>query len=182
MAIFTMISTRHNKILYDAPNDGFTLIEVVMYLALFAILFGGAVLAAYNVIEGSGKNQTRAQLQEEGDFLAGKLAWVLSGAQTVTTPITGSQASILSLTKYGGTTWTVNANGANMELQTASGTFPLNSSAIQLAPGTLRFTHTASSGGGTNPESVTTAFTLTAKSPGGADMRQDFTTTTYLRK
>lgn len=177
-----MVTTRHNKISRGTLSDGFTLIEVVMYLALFAILFGGAVLAAYNVIEGSGKNQTRAQLQEEGDFLSGKLAWIVSGVQSVTFPAVGAQGSILTLTKYGGTTWTVDANGANMELQTASGTFPLNSSAIQLAPGTLRFTHTASSGNGTNPESITTAFTLITKSPGGADMRQDFSAVTYLRK
>ena len=52
---------------------GFTLIETVVYLGLFAILFSGGIAADYNVLETSGKNQSKAMIQEEGDFLIAKM-------------------------------------------------------------------------------------------------------------
>lgn len=180
-AIKVTSMTLHHKQL--AQQDcGFTLIEVVIYLALFAMLFGGAVLAAYNVIEGSGRNQTRAQLQEEGQFLLAKISWVVSGAQVVNSPAANAQSSILSIVKYGGTSFTVSASGANLQVQNSTGTYVLNASSIGLVPGSLKFTHDVDTGNGTNPERVRTDFTLTTITPNGATMSQDFSTVSYLRK
>jgi Tfp pilus assembly protein PilE len=174
------MTLHHNQTL--EKSGGFTLIEVVIYLALFAMLFGGAVLAAYNVIEGSGRNQTRAQLQEEGQFLLAKISWVLSGAQAVNSPTANAQSSILSLVKYGGSSFTVSASGSNVQLQNSTGTYILNSSSVALLPGSLKFAHDIDIGNGTNPERVKTDFTLTTRTPGGAVISQDFSTLSYLRK
>ena len=64
-------------------SSGFTLIETMLYLALFSMLAGGAVAAGYNLIEAANRNQTRAVLIEEGNFLLGKIGWSLQQAGTV---------------------------------------------------------------------------------------------------
>lgn len=161
---------------------GFTLIEVILYLALFAMIFGGIIVSAYNVIEGSGRTQSRAQMQEEGEFLLGKITWVLSGAQTINSPSIGDESSILSVTKYNGATLQVKLDDANLELNNAGTSTVLNASGISIVPGSLKFKHQMDSGIGINPESVESEFTLTAKTPNGQDITQDFSSTTYLRK
>src|SRR5262245_42467784 len=80
-------------------QPGFTLIEVLVYLALFTILVGGAVLAAYNVIESNGRNQTLAVLQQESNFLTGKINWALTGISDVGSPANNSTSGKLSVTK-----------------------------------------------------------------------------------
>lgn len=160
---------------------GFTLIEVLVYLALFAILIGGAVAAAYNVVEGSGRSQTRAMLQEEGDFLTAKISWALSGAQAINSPPADTPGSILSVTKWdaGIGTVTITLAGADLTLSRAGNPAQiLNNSNIQIS--NLNFTHTFT--GGINPESLAADFTLSARTPNGITISQDFSTTNYLRK
>jgi prepilin-type N-terminal cleavage/methylation domain-containing protein len=61
-------------------NRGFTLMETMIYIALFGILMSGAVVGTYNLLEGSDRNITAARVQEEGTFLNRKINWALSGA------------------------------------------------------------------------------------------------------
>ncbi len=56
---------------------GITLIETLIYIALFALLIGGGVSSAYTLIESSDKIGVRAMMEEEGNFLLAKIAWVL---------------------------------------------------------------------------------------------------------
>ncbi len=163
-------------------KSGFTLIEVVIYIALFGILFGGAIVASYNVIESSGRNQSRAQLQAEGEFLLAKIGYVLSGVQNISMPSVGITGSILKLSKYDGTTVSVYATGPLLMLQTSANNLPINTSSMGLSPNSLLFTHLASSGNGINPESLKVEFTLTTLTPTGRVLSQDFSSTTYVRK
>ena len=165
-------------------RDGFTLIETLVYLALLAIFIGGAVVATYSIIEAAGHNQTRAMMQEEGDFLIAKINWALSGAQTVTSPpfdaVTPSQSGLLSVSKYGGANVTVTISGSDMQYHDVGGTNTLNNSNVQVS--SLLFTHTASSGDGVDPESVKATFIVSAKTPAGAVLTQNFSTVDYLRR
>jgi prepilin-type N-terminal cleavage/methylation domain-containing protein len=162
-------------------DSGFTLIEVIVYLALFAILFGGAIAAAYNVIESSGRNQTKANLQEEGEFLVAKINWALSGAQIVSV-LAPSKLSVSGL--YNGQPimidLSVRLDGTNMVIDKGSGTVVLNNSNTYVSQ--LVFIHTSASGQGINPESVAARFVLTTKTPNGMDMSQEFSTIAFLRK
>jgi prepilin-type N-terminal cleavage/methylation domain-containing protein len=54
---------------------GFTLIETIIYLALFSIVIGGALAATTVLFEGAGRNTTEARLQEEGTFMLEKIAY-----------------------------------------------------------------------------------------------------------
>lgn len=73
-------------------NKGFTLIEVVIYLALFSIIIGGALVSVYNIIESSGKLENKVVMQEEANFLLRKINWVLNGARDYT--ISGNKLTI----------------------------------------------------------------------------------------
>ena len=87
-------------------QKGFTLIETLIYLALFAIFFGGAAAAAYAVIETSGRNLTKSMVQEEGNFMLAKINWALSGVQTIDAPngapAPGNTGSLLSVNRITG--------------------------------------------------------------------------------
>src|SRR3989344_2337496 len=84
-------------------KKGFTLIETLVYLALFALIIGGMVVAAYLLFETSDRYQTRAMLQEEQNFVMAKIMRTLNNAKDICAPAVGSPDSSLSVASYGGT-------------------------------------------------------------------------------
>ena len=58
-------------------KKGFTLIETLIYIALFALLIGGGVGSAYSLIASSDRITTGAMLEQEGNFLLAKIGWML---------------------------------------------------------------------------------------------------------
>ena len=167
---------------------GFTLIEVLIYLALFGIMFGGVMIAAYNVFESTGRNETKAMVQEEGDFLMAKIDWTISGAQSVTSPASGvscvSPACPLSVIKWDtsiGNPVVVTMNGTNMTLSRgSSAAVTLNNDNVQVS--NLSFAHNNDSGDGIAPESIQAQFTVSTKTANGSAYSQIFKSTNYLRK
>ena len=71
----------------DTPADshaaGFTLIEVLVYLALYALMFSGALSAVYGVIGSSARDVTASTIEEEGDFVLGKFDVAARSADTM---------------------------------------------------------------------------------------------------
>lgn len=157
-------------------NRGFTLIETLVYLALFALIIGGFVAAAYMLFETSDRNQTKAMMQEEANFLVGKLNWVMSGVDSsyAITPSANTSDSTLTVTKYDGSTFTVFRSGSSMQLNGET----LNNSNVTISK--LVFIHTYA--GGTSPESIEAGFTISAKTPTGGTISEIASTTRYIRK
>lgn len=161
---------------------GFTLIEALMYMALFGIIIGGAVTAAYSIAEASTRSVTRSLVQEEGNFLVAKIGWVLSGARAVDDPAVGNTGPSLSVTKWDTAIAhpiVVQLVGTDMTI--SRGTNPasiLNNDNVQVSA--LSFSHAF--GGGTDPESVEASFTVSARTPTGQIVNQNFKTIVYLRK
>jgi type II secretory pathway pseudopilin PulG len=157
---------------------GFTLIETLVYIGLFALIISGLLFSTFNVFQTSDRTKTRAAVQEEGDFLLGKLNWALSGASAVSAPASGGTGTTLTLTKAGSSISFALSSG-NLTLQRGVGAATrLNNTNSTITAATL-FTHTGSGG---SPEFVTAAFTLQTKTPNGLSYSQDFQTTKYLRK
>ncbi len=153
---------------------GFTLIETLVYLALFGIMVGGFVVSAYGMFESSDRNLAKAMLQQEKNFAMGTVQWALSGAQTVSVPAVGASAGTLTLTKYGGTV---------VSIMESSGVVLVNGNPItnsNVVISNLVFIHTHP--GGTNPESVEAGFTISARTPDGKIIAQTASTTRYIRK
>jgi type II secretory pathway pseudopilin PulG len=172
----------------NKKNRGFTLIEAAIYMALFGILMGGAVVAAYNIFEGSGRAQTRAMIQEEGDFLLSKISWVLSGTQAVTAPNSSTMGSSLTVVKYDtsiGNPIVIFIPPGTFNLAMSTSSNPtweiLNNTNVRIS--NLLFYHTLSSGNGVDPETVQFSFTVSATTPNGQTISENFPTTTIsLRK
>ena len=61
---------------------GLTLIETIIYLALFTIIIGGSLIAVYQILQASTQSQEYALIEEEGNFLMGKLVWAIDTADS----------------------------------------------------------------------------------------------------
>jgi prepilin-type N-terminal cleavage/methylation domain-containing protein len=102
-------------------NRGFTLLETLIYIVLFSILMTGAMIAAYNLLDGGGRNKLAIGVEEEGTFINRKINWVLTGASavsassdgttlTVTRPDLGAQSPLVLVGN--GTTITLSRGGS----------------------------------------------------------------------
>ncbi|HEY5383091.1 MAG TPA: prepilin-type N-terminal cleavage/methylation domain-containing protein [Candidatus Paceibacterota bacterium] len=161
-------------------KNGFTLIEVIIYLALFAILMAGALTASFNLVESGGRDASRALLAEEGSFVIAKVQWALSGATLITVPSVGGSSSVLSVARVSGR----DSNGISVSLPTVAA---VTVDPSELVGGTVMLTsvsfyHAAGSGTGINPESLGVRFTLSTHTRGGALLSQEFFSTTSLHK
>ncbi len=113
----------------------FTLMEVIIYIALFSILMTGGIIATYQLIEGGTHNETAVGIQEEGTFLIRKISWALTGVYTASV---SSDGTVLSITKYPGPDFaatdnpiTIYASGGTILMQRGGATpVALNSAAF----------------------------------------------------
>jgi prepilin-type N-terminal cleavage/methylation domain-containing protein len=131
---------------------GFTLIEVIIYIALFSVLLGTAFVTAYELIQGSDSLSTKNTTASEGSFVIRKLNWVL--------------------TKYDGdiSNFRLNDNKIEVKESTEANTFlPITTDNVTV--GSLLFTYLPPSGGA--PSGITATFVMNGTT---------FTTTKYLRK
>lgn len=67
---------------------GFTLLETVIYIALFSILMSGVLVTLFQLLDAGTMNRTAVAVQEEGTFVNRKINWALAGATAVNVPNT----------------------------------------------------------------------------------------------
>jgi type II secretory pathway pseudopilin PulG len=162
-------------------NVGITLIETVVYIALFAIIIGGAITAAYSMIESQGRNQTQGMVEEEGNFILEKIDWALTGATAVSV-----SASSQFLINRDGISDADNPLifynvGGNMYMERGVATSTqLNNSNVTIT--NTVFTNATSSYDGIVPESAGVTFTANVHTPNGLLYSETFSTVKYLRK
>lgn len=173
-------------------HRGITLIEIVIYLGLYALLMGGAVLSAYALISTSAHNQAKALVQEEGNYLISKIDWALGGAKGINdpndaNPLTTDYGTRLSVSRYDP------AAGEPIVFSITDGVVYMRRSgnpAVAISNADVRvacpllgcFAHTSASGDGINPESLTATFTVSITTSDGRSYHQDFSTVKYIRK
>ncbi len=73
-------------------QNGFTLIETVLYIALFVLIMASIVLATYNMIASTDKSQYRSLIHNEGQFVVRKFNVMLDNASSVA--VSGSTLTI----------------------------------------------------------------------------------------
>lgn len=158
---------------------GFTLIETLVYLALFAIIIGGSLTAVYAMIESQDHNTAAAQVQEEGAYLMGKVDHALSRARAVVAPSENGGALTVALAD--GTTETIALDGRNVTLRRGTvSPVRLNNDNVSITA--LVFTHVHTDGVGAHPESVEAQMTIVATTSSGRVLSREFSTVRYLRK
>ena len=162
-------------------HKGFTLIETIIYLALFSVLMTGALVAAYNLLEGEQRMQTRAMVQEEGNFILGKFERTMLGASSIDEPIANTTGTTLRVTKSDGGTVTLERRGTSVRIDTGSGPQPLTGEDVRVM--NMLFSHTLAKGSDIVPEEVQVSFEVETLTPNGMRVSERFPTTTIaLRK
>lgn len=101
-------------------NKGFTLIEVIIYIALFSLLLGTAFVTAFQLIDNSGKLGIKSTTKEEGNFVIRKFIWALTGVGTITTPFAGTTNN-LEVTKYDGNQIEITLVGTKIKIEESTG-------------------------------------------------------------
>ncbi len=157
-------------------QKGFTLIESLLYIALFTIIIGGGLLSAYQIIQSADGSYNHIILQQEANFLFRKITWALTGATSF-----NETASTLTISKpMNGTTAQLifKLDGGDVTLESGQpDPVILNASSIAVSDGSF----SKSAGVNGQPDSVTINFTLTADQ-NGKPARQGFSFMKYLRK
>ena len=158
-------------------QKGFTLIEAVIYVLLFALLIGGTVGAVYNIMEFNNVSHARDMMYEEGNFLIAKIGWVASEAQSVNSPLSGSPGSSLSVNKLDNPLDTIRVElvDNNMVVTENSISQILNNDNVAVSNLVFSYQNTS------NYQSVNIKFTLSSKVNNGTTISNDFETTKYLR-
>lgn len=148
------------KVKTISNKKGFTLIETIIYVAIFSVIISGAIVGAYNLIEGSRRNTNIAQVEEEGTFLIRKINWALTGATNVsvtnggatiniTRPDLGAQSPLVI--KQTGTNMTI-TRGTDAEVELNNNRFHISGT---------NFVYTAPVSG--RPASISTTFKIEEK-------------------
>jgi len=106
-------------------KGGFSLIELIMYIALVAIFVSGAIRFAWDVIYSREKAQHLQLVEQAARQIITRINYEISVADSVTFPL----ASQLTLNQ-GGTTKTIQKSGNNIELVSGANTYVLNSPKI----------------------------------------------------
>lgn len=85
-------------------KKGFTLIETLIYIALFTLILGSAFVISYQLIAGSSNINSKNIAQAEIDFVLKKINWSLTGMTKVSDLYSPNAANpysnILSLNKF----------------------------------------------------------------------------------
>jgi type II secretory pathway component PulJ len=162
----------------------FTLLEVIIYLALFSMIMGGAAVSVFYIFDAADRAHTESVLENESDFILGKIDWMLSSAESITTPIANSSGSTLTIVSLEPTLddpVSIFLQGSNVSL--THGTHPqaiLNS--IDVSVTSLTYSHHVGSGIGYNPEYIETVLTLSARTKTGREIYHTATGTSYVKK
>lgn len=87
-------------IVNKVDTRGFTLIEAIIYIALFSIIMTAGFVTAFQLMQGSGTISSKVVVQEEANFALRKINWALSGITTINTPTAlAPYSATLSITK-----------------------------------------------------------------------------------
>ena len=162
-----------------SSKSGFALIDIIIYIALFAVLIGSVSVSVYNLFISTNQNQTSTMVLEEGHFLLAKISWVIKHAETITTPVQNASSAILLVTPYDlslGNSILIQVQNKNMTLRRKNITNVLSNSNVEVS--NLIFTHTSAE----NIESIESSFTLTSRAPNGTVITSNFSTINFLNQ
>lgn len=78
-------------------NNGFTLIELILYMAIVTIVMGALIPFAWNVIEGSAKSSVEQEVSSQARFVSERIKYEIRNATAINSPIAGASSNVLNL-------------------------------------------------------------------------------------
>jgi type II secretory pathway pseudopilin PulG len=146
--------------------QGFTLLETLIYIGLFTIIIGGALVSSYYIFESSSELQTKVYGEQEGEFVLTKINYLLNSTATAT--ISGTP-EVLTITR-GGNTYllTYDATTQQVKLKKDTGAYQiLNGTNAPITNFQMQKLQTAG-----QPDKIVISFSIRSL---------NFSTTKYLR-
>ena len=159
---------------------GFSLIETIVYLALFSIMIGGIVSAAYVLFASAHRSQAQALLHGEKDFLIQKIDTALSGASVIST----STPQTITSTHYGGAISQICLSGTDLRYLAQSGSCASTGTVLNnadVAISNLIIVHSWSSTNPILPDTIEVGFMLRTKTTEGQFISGYASTTAFIR-
>lgn len=77
---------------------GFTLLETIIYIALFSVIMTGVFATIYQIFSGSDNLINKSTTTEEGNFVLKKLSWILSNIDLNNPPAVNGSGCTQTLT------------------------------------------------------------------------------------
>jgi len=154
------LSHMHAK---ESRQFGFSLIELLLYIALVAIVLG-SVAAFYNLLlVGRVKHATITEVEQQGDFVLQEVLTAVRNAEAITSPSVGSSATTLVLDMYDTAEdpTTIDVNSGVLRVCSGSGCTATGLHSSTLTASSISFTNVSRSG---TPGAVTVRFTLDSAS------------------
>lgn len=148
---------------YKQITKGFTLVELILYIALAAILLLSVFSLFWLVVESRIKNQTMAEVDQQGIQIIQVITQDIRNAESVNYPTVGNSASELSLDIIDGTKDPTIFDILNDTLQIKEGTaneIEITSSRIRISD--LEFQNSSRNG---TSDTIKIKFTLSHANP-----------------
>jgi prepilin-type N-terminal cleavage/methylation domain-containing protein len=124
-------------------RSGFTLIEVIVYVAIFAMMISFVASILFRVGDSAASNRGRTSIEVEADLVMSKVLWAMSGASAITVPAASSSGSSLTVSKFGSLDNPISfeLSSGTIYMRRAGGALvPITSKNVRVAE--LIFTHT----------------------------------------
>jgi len=153
------------KKLSTKKNSGFTLIETLIYIALFGFIMSIGIYSAYQLIDSSHDLAAKTSVEADADFLLRKIDWALNGYSSISVPTEGA---------WSNSQLTVNTPNGVQAFTLASSSVYLNGSTLtgdRVSVTAFNVYHVAPTA--SLPRAIELSFTMNGKLFG--------TTTRYLR-
>ena len=163
-------------------TKGFTLVEVLLYLAVVGSILLAVCLFLSLLLTARVKNQTMTEVEQQGEFVMRTIMSAVQNAESLNLPAPGSSGSELSLSSYTGQNPVVFSQNAGAVEISEGGSIPVSLTAPNVAVSNLSFTNLPAAGPG---GSIRAQFTLTFNSQSSAQeyvYSQVFENAATLRK
>lgn len=146
-------------------KKGFTLIEILLYTGLAALLLAGISSFFFLILRSRVKSQTAAEVEQQGTQIMQIVTQAIRNAENINSPLAGSSSNSLSLDAAGmGADPTVfdASAGISRIKEGSESAVNLNNSRVQIS--NLDFSNLSRAG---TPGNIKVQFTLTHQNPGG---------------
>jgi type II secretory pathway pseudopilin PulG len=156
-------------------KKGFTLVELLVYIALTAILFLLVATLIFAILRAQARNRAVAEVESQGVQIMNQIAQSIRNAAVLNSPAAGTTAASLSInTDSAGNNPTIfSLNGNTLQISENGAVTALHNNLITASA--LSFKNLTRSG---TPGSVAIQFTLTYYNP-GARVEYNYTKTFY---
>lgn len=170
--------------MYKIINDkkGFTLIELLLYVGISSTLLLVSSLFMNTLLESRIKNQTIAEVEEQGAFVMNMITQTIRNAESITSPTIGTSANSLNLNVLSApddpTVFSI-SSGAISVTEGGGGSVALTNSKVTASA--LNFQNFSRAG---TPGVIRISFTLTYVNPEGRneyDFSKTFSSSASLR-